>query len=210
MKTIVVAGIGTGIGKTIVSAILVEALKADYWKPVQAGDLENSDTVSVKSLTSNADSYFHTEAYRLTKPMSPHAAAKLDGVRIELEKFDLPKTENNLLIELAGGLMVPLNSTHTNLDLLKKWHLPVLLVSRNYLGSINHTLLSVEVLKQHQIPILGIIFNGIENKDSEAFILDHTRLKCIARIPELEKLSKEEIGKAASLIPRDLLNHVTR
>src|SRR4051812_31361694 len=114
MKRIVIAGIGTGVGKTIVSAILVEALQADYWKPVQAGDLENSDTLTVKNLVSNIRSHFHEEAYRLNSPMSPHAAAKLDGIEIELDQIRIPETKKTLIIELAGGLMVPLNSATLN------------------------------------------------------------------------------------------------
>lgn len=200
MKELVVAGIGTGIGKTIISSILVEALQADYWKPIQAGDLDESDTLKVKSLVSNERSVFHPETYRLKTPMSPHAAAKIDGVEIELDRLQIPKTENTLIIELAGGLMVPLNSGELNIDLLKKWKAPVILISQNYLGSINHTLLSHDLLKNNKIEVLGVIFNGPENKSSEEFILNYAHLKCIGRIPELKHLSKEEIRKMCDTI----------
>lgn len=200
MKKIVVAGIGTGVGKTIISAILAEALKADYWKPVQAGDLDNSDTQSVQQLISNSTSVFHPEAYRLNQPMSPHAAARLDGLTIDLDKLRIPETNNPLVIELAGGLMVPLNDKELNLDLIKRWHVPVALVSRNYLGSINHSLLSLEILKQNNIPLLGIIFNGEENSESEKLILDYSGARCLAKIPDLDPISKEEIRKKAALI----------
>ena len=139
-KKLIVAGIGTEIGKTVASAVLVEALQADYWKPIQSGGLEDSDTDTVRRLITNSTSYFHPEAYRLTQPLSPHAAAEIDGVTIELEKLTVPLTRNGLVIELAGGLMVPLNSNDLTIDWVQKLGLPVVLVSRNYLGSINHTL----------------------------------------------------------------------
>lgn len=195
MKTIVVAGIGTGIGKTIISSVLVEALQADYWKPIQAGDLEESDTVKVNALVSNSKSVFHAESYRLETPMSPHAAANIDGVEIRLDRLQIPATENKLIIELAGGLMVPLNSKELNIDLLKKWKAPVILISRNYLGSINHTLLSLDLLKNNKVEVLGIIFNGPENNSSEQFILNYSQVKCIGKIPEIKEISKEEIKK---------------
>jgi dethiobiotin synthetase len=197
MKTIVVAGIGTGVGKTIISAILVEALQADYWKPIQAGDLENSDTNTVQKLVSSEKSVFHPEAFRLKNPMSPHAAAKLDLVEIRSNDLPLPKTGNILIIELAGGLMVPINSEELNIDLLKKWNAPVILVSKNYLGSINHTLLSLELLKNNHIPVLGIIFNGEGNISTEEFILHYSKANCIGRIEDLVELNKISIRLAA-------------
>jgi len=120
MKTYFITGIGTDIGKTVVSAILVEALKADYWKPVQSGDLHQTDTMKVQGLISNSISNFFPEAYRLTQPMSPHAAAAIDGVRINLESLQVPPTNNNLIIEGAGGLMVPLNNDFLVIDLIEK------------------------------------------------------------------------------------------
>lgn len=200
MPDYVIAGIGTGVGKTLVSAILTEALNADYWKPVQAGDLGNSDTITVQNLVGNNQSVFHPEAYRLNTPMSPHAAAKIDGVYVTPEKIIPPKTDNSLIIELAGGLMVPLNDKNLNLDLLEQWKIPVILVSQNYLGSINHTLLSFEVLNSRNVPIHGIIFNGPENKSSEDFILSYTKLKCLGRIPELEPVNAEVIKTMASKV----------
>lgn len=198
MKKIVVAGIGTGIGKTLISSVLVEALEADYWKPVQAGDLDKSDTLTVQSLTSNKKSFFYPEALRLQHPMSPHAAAKLENIEIDLDIFLIPKTDNTLIIELAGGLMVPLNSKELNIDLLKKWKAPVILISKNYLGSINHTLLSLEILRNNNIPVLGIIFNGEPNLSSEEFILNYSKVNCIGKIPEIKEVNKEEIKKAGS------------
>nr|WP_293841672.1 dethiobiotin synthase [uncultured Arsenicibacter sp.] len=193
-----VAGIGTEIGKTVVSAILTEALKADYWKPIQSGALEDSDTHTVRRYISNAASVFHPEAYRLREPLSPHAAAAIDGVTIELSKLVIPETDNHLVIELAGGLMVPLNDTDLNIDFVQQSGLPVVLVSRNYLGSINHTLLSVDALKQRNIPILGLIFNGETTPASESFILNYTGLPCLARIPLESNLTPEVIARHAA------------
>jgi dethiobiotin synthetase len=198
----IVAGIGTEIGKTVASAVLVEALKADYWKPIQSGELTNSDTNVVRSLVSNSTSQFHPEAYRLTQPLSPHAAAELDGVTIDLAQIDLPQTDQALIVELAGGLMVPLNNHDLNIDLVKKLGLPVVLVSRNYLGSINHTLLSVEACRSRNIPLLGILFNGPTVDATESFILLYTGLPCLGRIGQEEVMNKVVVSKyAATLLP---------
>jgi dethiobiotin synthetase len=193
----IIAGIGTEIGKTFVSSILTESLQADYWKPVQSGALDFTDSDTVKSLISNTKTVFHPEAYRLTEPMSPHAAAAIDGVKITLDNFVLPQTQNNLIVELAGGLMVPLNDRDTNIDLIKKLSLPVILVSRNYLGSINHTLLSAEILKMNNIEVKGLIFNGETNKYSEDFILNYTKLECLGRVNFEENIDKNVVKKYA-------------
>ncbi|MVM39823.1 dethiobiotin synthase [Spirosoma sp. HMF3257] len=197
---LIVAGIGTEIGKTVASAVLVEALKADYWKPIQSGELANSDTDVVRGLVSNPTSFFHPEAYRLTQPLSPHAAAKLDGVTIDLTNIQLPQTSQPLVVELAGGLMVPLNNQDLNIDLVKQLGLPVVLVSRNYLGSINHTLLSVEVCRSRAIPLLGILFNGPTVEATESFILSYTGLPCLGRIGQEEVVDKGVIRKYARLL----------
>src|SRR5882757_7462228 len=159
-QPIFITGIGTGIGKTIISAIVTERLKADYWKPIQAGDLDDSDTLKVQSLVSNSISRFYPEAYRLTQPYSPHKAAAIDKIVIDIQNIIPPKTENQLIVEGAGGLMVPLNDSFLMIDVIKKLNAKVILVSQNYLGSINHTLLSLHALKQYDIPVMGIIFNG--------------------------------------------------
>ncbi|WP_018621955.1 dethiobiotin synthase [Spirosoma luteum] len=197
---IIVAGIGTEIGKTVVSAVLVEALKADYWKPVQSGGLDDSDTDAVKRLTSNLVSRFHPEAYRLTQPLSPHAAAAIDNVTIELDRIKAPKTDNALVVELAGGLMVPLNSHKLNIDLVKELGLPVVLVSQNYLGSINHTLLSVDVCRRRNISLAGILFNGPTVETTETFILNYTGLPCVGRIGQEQHITPEIIRRYADLL----------
>ena len=156
-KKFVITGIGTDVGKTVVSSILAEALKASYWKPVQAGDLDNSDSIKVAAYTENVSVL--EEGFRLSQPMSPHAAAKIDGVSIELEDLKVPEVSGNLIIEGAGGLMVPLNSKGlTYIDVFENWQLPTIVVSRHYLGSINHTLLTIEVLNSRGIEIEGIVF----------------------------------------------------
>ncbi len=193
----IVAGIGTEIGKTVVSAVLTEAVQADYWKPVQAGGLDDSDTDAVRRLISNPHSRFHLEAYRLTQPMSPHAAAAADGVTIRLDAFRLPQTSNALVIELAGGLMVPLNDQDLNIDLVAQLGLPVVLVSRNYLGSINHTLLSVAVCQSRSIPIAGLVFNGPTVPTTESLILKYTQLPCLGRVGQEATITTDVISQYA-------------
>lgn len=197
-NTYFITGIGTEIGKTVISAIIAEALQADYWKPVQAGDLDNSDTMKVQRLISNAKSKFHLERYRLNHPMSPHAAADLDKVEIKLTDFELPKTENTLLLEGAGGLYVPLNHEDCMIDLIQYLKIPVILVSQNYLGSINHTLLSINALKNKNIPIHSVIFNGEKNDATEAIIEKMGNVKILGRVAQLENIDKSTIQKAGN------------
>lgn len=178
---IFITGIGTDVGKTIASAIVTEALEADYWKPIQAGDINNSDTHKIRRYISNTTTVLHPNSYTLNTPASPHLAAAIDGVEIKAISITEPETKNHLVIEGAGGLLVPLNATETILDLIKPDY-KVVIVSRHYLGSINHTLLTVEVLKQNGITPAGIIFNGDENPSTEEIILNKTGLKMIGRI----------------------------
>lgn len=190
-----VTGIGTEVGKTIACSILVEALKADYWKPIQAGELDNSDTIKVQNLISNSTSKFHKEAYQLNAPMSPHAAAEKDNIEILLSNINVPKTNNHLIIEGAGGLLVPLNNSDCIIDIIPNLNAEVVIVSRHYLGSINHTLLTIQALKAKNIPIKGIVFNGNENKDTENIILKMSKLKMLFRINEEVEFDKEIIKK---------------
>lgn len=199
-----VTGIGTEVGKTIVSAIITEALKADYWKPIQAGDLHHSDTDKLRALVTNNNSIFHKEAFRLNHPMSPHAAAQRDGVHIQLKDIQIPKTTNHLIIEGAGGLMVPLNNKDCIIDLIPKLDCEAVLVSRNYLGSINHTLLSIEALQKRGIPIKGIIFNGAENKETEQVILKMTNVSLLGRVMEEKDFDPMVISKYAAQFKESL------
>ncbi|MDF0694411.1 dethiobiotin synthase [Aquirufa ecclesiirivi] len=183
-QTIIVAGIGTEIGKTVVSAILTNALKADYWKPIQSGDLDQGDAYWIQQWVKHPNLTIWPSTYRLSQPLSPHTAAELDGISIELNQFQKPASSNSLVIELAGGLMVPINDQQTNIDLIQSLNAPVILVSKNYLGSINHTLLSFEMLQQRGIPVLGLVFNGPENPSGEKFILNYTQLPLLLRVNE--------------------------
>ncbi len=196
-KPIFITGIGTGVGKTVTSAIFVEKLQADYWKPVQSGDLHHTDTDKVRSLVSNQVSVFHQESYRLTRPFSPHKSAALDNVAIRLENIVLPQTDNLLIIEGAGGLMVPLNETDLMIDLIKKFDAEVVLVSQNYLGSINHTLLSAEILKSRNINLSKIVICGKEDKSSEKIISRHLNVNFI-HFPLFEKMDKKVISEFAT------------
>jgi dethiobiotin synthetase len=199
-ETLFVSGIGTGIGKTIVSAVLVEKLKADYWKPVQSGDLDKSDSFAIKNLISNRDSKIHPETYKLSQPYSPHKSAAIDKLSIDPEKIILPQTNNTLIIEGAGGLMVPLTDRFLMIDLIKKLNVPVVLVSQNYLGSINHTLLSIQALKQYGISIKGIIFNGVKDIYSKEFILQYTEIALLGHIPQYKEVDKKAIINAGNYI----------
>lgn len=197
MKQFIVAGIGTEIGKTVASAILTAGLKANYWKPVQSGDIASGDAYWIHKWVPSAT--IHPSTYALTQPLSPHTAAEIDGITIQIEDFQIP-TDKNLIVELAGGIMVPLNDRDTNLDLITHLNLPVILVSKNYLGSINHTILSYEILKQHGIPMAGIVFNGPENSSGEKFILNHTGLPLILRVNQESEINEAVIASYANKI----------
>nr|WP_294790394.1 dethiobiotin synthase [uncultured Mucilaginibacter sp.] len=193
-KPLFITGIGTGIGKTVVAAILTESLNADYWKPVQSGDLDNSDTIKVKSLISNSKTIFHPETYRLTQPFSPHKSAALDGVEIDLNTFEIPQTNNPLIIEGAGGLMVPLNNKDLMIDLIEKLNAEVVLVIQHYLGSINHSILSLQALYSRNIAVRAIIFNGESDTYSEEIIKKHSKGERVVSIPQLLTLDKQSIA----------------
>ncbi len=198
MGSVCVAGIGTEVGKTVVSAILCEALGADYWKPVASG-LEDgpSDGEIVASLIGDAAKRVHPSRYLFAKSLSPHIAAALEGATIELSELNAPATERPLVVELAGGVLVPLNDDHTNLDLIERLGLPVVIVSRHYLGSINHTLLTLEVLRSRGVTIKGVVFNGQELPDTERIIGQHGRVEVLGRVPHLQELSAASVRSVA-------------
>ena len=200
-----ITGIGTDVGKTVASAIVTEALEADYWKPVQAGDLDNSDTDKVKSKVKNTKSKFFDNAYALTTPASPHLSAQLDSVTIDLTKIETPQTDNHLVIEGAGGLFVPLNDTDCVIDLIQPDY-KVIVVSRHYLGSINHTLLTIEALKNRNLDIAGIIFSGDEYPSTEAIILNKTGLKMLGRIDNEPYFDQNVISYYGDKFRENLLN----
>ena len=201
-KKYFITGISTEVGKTIVSSIITESLEADYWKPIQSGDLENSDTHKLKQFVSNSKSVFHSNSYALKTPMSPHAAAAIDGVTIDLKNIQEPKTDNNLVIEGAGGLLVPLNDTDTILDLIQPDY-KVIVVSRHYLGSINHTLLTVKLLQEKGFDV-AIIFSGNEHKTTEEIIQKMTNAPIIGRINDEPYFDKNVIKEYAALFKEKL------
>ncbi len=196
-STYFITGIGTDVGKTIVSAILVQALEADYWKPIQAGELNNSDSLTVEKLVSNNTTKFHKSAFNLETPMSPHAAAEIDGVFINCDDIKEPETDNYLVIEGCGGLLVPFNDTDTVLDIIMPTY-QVVVVSRHYLGSINHTLLTVNWLVQKGYDV-SLLFSGDANPQTENIILHKTGVSLIGRIDEEETFDKTVIKKYADL-----------
>lgn len=200
---IFVTAIGTDCGKTLASAILVEAFKADYWKPIQAGSPGDSDTV--RALISNRETIIHPEAYYLKSPESPHSAAKKENIKIDLEKIIIPETSNDLIIEGAGGVLVPLNDHEYVIDIARKNEVPVVLVSNIYLGSINHTLLTIEELKRRGLVLKGIIFNG-ENAETENIILKKAGCPCMLKIKKEESITPEIIKKYASLLRKEVID----
>ncbi len=197
-----VTAIGTDSGKTIVSSILCEALEADYWKPIQAGLPKDSDTV--KSLLTNPKSKIHPERHLLKTPASPHAAARIDNVEISLHDFILPQTSNNLIIEGAGGCLVPINDNNFVIDLGEHLGVEIILVANLYLGSINHTLLTNFLLTQRSANVKGIIFNGPSNEESERIILHHTKLKCLLKVNQENNFTRQEVIKYANLLKPNL------
>jgi dethiobiotin synthetase len=201
-KKYFITGISTEVGKTIASAIVTEALQADYWKPIQAGELDNCDTKKVQELISNKKSGFHQNSYALQTPMSPHAAAEIEGITIKLKEIEEPNTKSNLVIEGAGGLLVPLNDSETILDLIKPDY-KVIVVSRHYLGSINHTLLTIKLLQEKGFEV-SIIFSGEEHKTTEEIIKKMTNVSVIGRIEEEPYFDTNVIREYADLFREKL------
>lgn len=193
---IVVTGTDTGIGKTVFSAALAGALDASYWKPVQAGIEEETDRDAVQRLSGLSAERVLREAYRLKTPASPHLAARLDGVTIDPVALALPEVDRPLVIEGAGGLMVPLTENLTYIDVMARWRAPVVLCARTTLGTINHSLLSIEALRARDIPVLGIAFIGDENRESETVIASMGQVKRLGRLPHLASLTRETLRTA--------------
>lgn len=202
-----ITGISTEVGKTVASAIVTQALEADYWKPIQAGDLDNSDSHKIEKYISNSKTKIHPNSYALNTPASPHLAAEIDGIRINLDKIVEPKSNNeHLVIEGAGGLLVPLNETDTIADLIREDY-QVIVVSRHYLGSISHTLLTIEALKSRNANIAGIIFSGDEFESTEKIILGKTGLKMIGRIENEPYFDQNVIAEYADKFRENLLGN---
>ena len=205
-QRIVVAGTDTEIGKTVFSAGLAAVLGANYWKPIQAGLEGETDSQLVARLGGLSDNRIVLERYRLETPASPHQAAAIDGVRIAAESLDVPDCGGRpLVIEGSGGLLVPLDDTTLYIDVFARWRLPVVLCARTALGTINHSLLSIEALRHRNLDILGIAFIGDGNPESERIICEIGRVRRLGRLPQLSPLTRSTLRAAieASFNPDD-------
>ena len=195
-RQFLIAGTDTGVGKTVVAAILTRGLKARYWKPVQSGREEKTDTELVKAMTGLPEGHFLAEAYCLQTPISPHASARRDGITIDRRSLALPPVAGPLIVEGAGGLLVPLNDQTLLLDVMRDWGLPVLLVARSRLGTINHTLLSLMALKAAGLEVLGVVMNGAQEPESRQAIEKHGQVGVLAELAPLATLTPETISAA--------------
>lgn len=204
----IVAGIGTNVGKTVASAILTTSLQADYWKPIESGTVVESDTALMRTLVDAERCAVHAPAYALQAPLSPHHAARLEGCAIDVSCLVKPQTKRPLVVEMAGGVCVPMTTSLLTVDTFAKWNASWILVSQHYLGSINHTLLSVEALKARSIPIAGLVFNGNPNPDSEEVILNITKLPLLGRIFAEQQIDQHIIQRYAALWHFQLSAHL--
>jgi dethiobiotin synthetase len=195
-QRLVVVGTDTGVGKTTFAAALVGALDGVYWKPVQAGDLDQTDSDTVLRLSGLAPGQILPEAYRLKTPASPHLAAEIDGITIDPGMLVLPECDRPLIVEGAGGLLVPLTREITYIDVIARWNIPVVLCARTTLGTINHSLLSIEALRARGIALVGIAFIGDENIESERIIVDMGRTRRLGRLPHLAPLTRSALRDA--------------
>ena len=193
---IIVTGTDTGIGKTVFSATLVGALDGCYWKPVQSGLEEETDSEVVRRLSGLAAERILPERYRLNTPASPHLAASIDGVTIDPRQLQLPNVSRPLIVEGAGGLLVPLTREFTYIDMFAQWHAPVVLCARTALGTINHTLLSIEAIRARGVALLGVAFIGDEKPDSEGIIVELGRTRRLGRLPRLSSLTPDTLKTA--------------
>lgn len=205
MRGYIVTGTDTGVGKTVFAAGLAAHLRARYWKPVQSG-LEDASDSELAARLSGGRARILPEGYRLTQPLSPHESARLDGVTIDAERLDLPEGEGPLVVEGAGGVLVPLTDSLLLGDLFARWKLPTIIVARTSLGTINHSLLTLEALKARSVPVAGIAFSGEGNPASEAAIIGFGKVPHLGRLPRLDPLDAASLARAfAENIRTDLL-----
>ncbi len=205
MHKIVITGSGTGVGKTVVSAILTTLLKADYWKPIECGEDEGFDSQIMKNLIDLSKHVIHAPAYSLKAPLSPHHAARLENCEIDPSRIEIPPTKRSLIIETAGGPLVPLTNHFVTLDLFSTWNCYWIIVSKHYLGSINHTLLTHEVLKNKNLPVLGMIFNGEPNQDTEDALMQISGLPFLGRLLPEKDINIKTIQHYAGLWQAQIL-----
>ncbi len=192
----IISGTDTDIGKTVVAALLTQALRATYWKPIQSGVADGTDTRTVQTLTGMDDSHFLPEAYVLTEPLSPHLSAERDGVTIDMERLALPAVDGHLIIEGAGGLLVPVTRHLLQVELFARWQLPIILCARTGLGTINHTLLSIEALRSRNLTLHGLIFVGADNPDNIRTIADISGARVLGHLPHLPVANAATLSEA--------------
>ncbi len=204
-----VTGTDTEVGKTVAAACLIQALDGDYWKPVQAGLADGTDTETVRRLTGLDAARHHPPTYELTAPLSPHEAARLDGTTIRMEAFILPTTDRPVVVEGAGGVLVPLNDSALMIDLMEHLGLPVILVARSTLGTINHSLLSLEALRRRRLAVLGVIINGASNPANQTAVADFGRVPVLASLPILDPLNKAAVTRAGNDLAKALAEALT-
>ena len=196
MSVFIVTGTDTGVGKTVFAAGLAAALGAHYWKPIQAGIELEGDKESVACLSGLPTSHIVPEAYRLTTPASPHLAARIDGVEIGLDRLSLPKVDGSLVVEGAGGVLAPVSETLLMADLFAHWGAPAILCARTSLGTINHSLLSIEALRVRGVPIAGIVFIGDPHEENQRIIPELGRVPSLGRLPHLDPLNAATLSAA--------------
>ena len=184
----IICGTDTDVGKTLISSFFVRGLNSFYWKPIQSGIYKETDSEVVKRLSQVKSNKIIKEAYIFKEPVSPHWASEIDQIKIEMKSLDLPKVNESLVLETAGGLMVPITRNFLQIDQIKIWDLPVIIVCRSSLGTLNHTLLSIEALKKRGIKILGLVINGVNHLDNPRTLQEFSNLPIIAEFPFLKKI----------------------
>ena len=206
-KNIFITGIDTNIGKTISSAVITEALQADYWKPIQTGDLDESDSARVRHLVSNTKSHIHPDRYQFRVPTNPYTSGLIENKTIDFNEIQLPDTANRLIIEGAGGAMVPLTREKLIVDLIAHLGVPVIVIAKNYLGAINHTLLTLELLKSRHIPILGVVYNDTQIDYMREIIQYHSGIPTLGSISSANEINPNFIAVQAAAMRLSLAEH---
>ncbi len=189
----IICGTDTDIGKTLISSFFVKGLNSFYWKPIQSGIESQTDSQTVEKLAQISKEKIIKEAYVFTKPLSPHWAAEIDQKTVNFDKLRLPKVQDSLIVETAGGLMVPITRNFLQIDQIKQWNLPVILVCKSSLGTLNHTLLSIEALERRNIEILGLVVNGEKHLDNPKTLVDFSGIPLIAEFPYIKKIDSNNL-----------------